>query len=262
MGTSIDEAWRSYFGERDDAVRALVQDYPERRSVPVDVIDLHGHDEALVEALFDDPDDVLRRGATVLRSAHEELGRLNIRLENVPSQLALEAIRARHTGTLVTVEGAVESAGPVVAAVAAGVFVCRDCGARSRSPVVGLELSVPDHCPECEATGTLELDREASALVDVQRVTLVEPASTADGDGRTMDVWIDDDLVETVGPDERIRATGVVRLDRRGDANRFDFYLDGLAVDEQHPGRPLEEADAPERLKASIRTSWEAVVDR
>lgn len=260
MGTSIDEAWRSYFEGRTDAVRALVGNYPQRRSITVDVIDLHGHDETLVEALFDDPDDVLQRGATVLRSAHEELGRLNIRLENVPSQLAPDAIRARHAGTLVTVEGAVESVGPVVAAIAEGVFACRTCGARRRSPVAGLELSSPDRCVECDAAGTLELDREASALVDVQQVTLV--GSESDDDGRRMAVWIDDDLVDTVASDERIRATGVMRLDRRGEANRFDFYLDGLAVDEQHPGRPIEEADAPERLKASIRTSWEAVVDR
>lgn len=262
MGTSIDEAWRSYFADDGGAVRSLVQDYPERRSIAVDVIDLHGHDEALVEALFDDPDDVLRRGADVLRSAHEEFGRLNIRLENVPSQLALGAIRARHVGALVTAEGAVESVEPVVAAVAEGVFTCRACGARRRSPVVGLELSVPDRCSACEGIGTLELDREASALVDVQRVTLAEPDAGDEAVGRTMDVWIDDDLVGTVAADERIRVTGVVRLDRRGDANRFDFYLDGLAVDEQRPGRPLEDADAPERLKASIRTSWEAVVDR
>jgi|GEM_PF-4181822 len=256
--TSIEDAWRSYFAERGQSVSALADEYPSRRSMPVDVIDLHGHDEALVEALFDDPDQVLRRGADVLRSANEGLGRLNIRLENVPSQLALGAIRARHAGTLVTAEGAIDSVGPAVAAVAEAVFVCRGCGARLRRPAVGVDLSVPDRCGECEAIGALELDREASTLVDVQRLTLLEPA---DG-GRAMDVWIDDDLVGTVAADDRIRATGVVRLDRRGEANRFDYYLDGLAVDEQRPGQPLEEADAPERLKASIRTSWEAVVDR
>lgn len=255
-GTSVDDAWQSFFETRAaEAVDDLLAAYPEQRSLAVDVIELHRHDPALVEALFDDPDPILRRGVDVLRSAHDALGRFNLRLANVPSQLALSGIRTRHAGTLVTAEGRVESVGPPQAAVAEAVLDCAACGGRFREPVYGLALSTPARCPDCAAGDAISLDLDGSTLVDVQRLDLVE----AD-EGRSMALWVDDDLVGSVAAGERIRATGIVRLERRGAANRFDFYLSGLAVDEQRPGRPGATGEVPDRLKATIQSRWEDAI--
>lgn len=261
-GSSIDAAWRSFFGSRADAVSAFVRRYPEERSFYVDVVELHRHDQDFVGRLFAEPTVVLRRGSAILREDNEPLGRVNLRLRNHPSLLPIRSVRSRHLTKLVTVEGTVDAVGPVEARAEEAAFVCEVCGAERRERPREVGLSAPTRCPECAMTGTLDLDHDRSTFVDVQRVTLRE---TTDGPSaepaRTMDVALDDDLVGTVSVDEHLRVTGVVRLDRRGEANRFAFSLDGVAVDEQRPGRSASDEDVPERLKESIRARWESVVD-
>lgn len=259
---SVEAAWRSFFEDHHaEAVEAFVRRYPEERSLYVDVFDLHRFDPGFVESLFAEPADVLRRGADALAGGHDRLGRVNLRLRNLPSQLGLGHVRARHVSKLVSVEGVVDGAGPVEARAAEAAFVCDACGGVRRDRPNGIELPAPSRCPDCESTGTLELDRGRSTFVDLQRVDLGEAGDGDDAAGRTMAVYLDDDLVGTVAVGERLRVTGIVGLESRSDGNRFSFYLDGVAVDEQRPGRPDDDVDAPRQLKESIRERWESVVD-
>ena len=287
-GSAIDAAWRSFFESgRAGSVASVVSRYPEERSVYVDVVDLHGHDPAFVESLFAEPATVLRRGAEVLREDNEALGRVNLRLRNNPSLLGIRSVRARHLGKLVTVEGAVDAVGPVEARVEAAAFVCDVCGGERREHPREVGLSAPARCPECALTGTMALEHDRSTFVDVQRVTLQEPTDDVgarNGPGapdgrrpiddrgavggrdsvepaRTIAVTVDDDLVGTLAVGDRVRVTGIVGVDRRGEANRFSFSLDGVAVDEQRPGRSATGGDVPDRVKESIRARWESVLD-
>ena len=77
----------------------------------------------------------------------------------------------------------------------------------------------------------------------------------------TIAVTVDDDLVDTLAVGDHVRVTGIVGVDRHGEANRFSFALDGVAVDEQRPGRSAAGGDVPDRVKESIRARWESVVD-
>jgi len=252
----VGDAWRAFFREEAAAdVRSFVSAGPEERSLYVDVFDLHRFDADLVDRLFSDPDGVLRAGAEALRGAHDDVDRVNLRLRNLPSQLSLGAVRARHVSKLVSVDGLVEAVGPVEAAAAEATFVCGACGATERTRPLGMQLAVPGHCTECGATGTVSLDRDRSRFVDVQRVVLGGP-----DDDQSMAVFLDDDLVDTVEPGESLRVTGVVRLSPHEDENRFAFYLDGLTVDEQAPGPSVDDRDVDEQLKESIRSRWEFVV--
>lgn len=253
----VEEAWRSFLRDRAAGdVRSFVQGYPEERSFYVDVFDLHRFDADLVDRLFSDPDGVLRAGTEVLRAAHDDLGRVNLRLRNLPSQLSLGAVRARHVAKLVSVDGLVETVGPAEASATEAAFVCEACGEAVRTRPRGMELAVPGHCAECGSVGTVALDRDRSTFVDVQRVVL----GGADDAAPTMAVFLDDDLVGTVEPGESLRVTGVVRLSPHAGENRFAFYLDGLTVDEQAPGPSEDDRDVDEQLKESIRSRWEFVV--
>lgn len=253
----VEEAWRSFFRERAAAdIRTFVDRYPEERSLYVDVFDLHRFDADLVDRLFSDPDGVLGTGTEVLRAAHDDVDRVNLRLRNLPSQLSLGAVRARHVSKLVSVDGLVEAVGPVEAAAREAAFVCAACGATEHTDPLGMELAAPGHCAACGAAGTVALDRDRSTFVDVQRVVLGGP----DDGAPTMAVFLDDDLVDTVRPGESLRVTGVVRLSTRDGENRFAFYLDGLTVDEQAPGPSGDDRDVDEQLKESIRSRWEFVV--
>jgi len=255
---SVEAAWRSFFGEHLAAeVRSFVGQYPAERSLYVDVFDLHRHDEGVVERLFEDPDDVLELGTDVLRAAYDDLGPVNLRLRNLPSQLGLGSVRSRHVSKLVSVDGVVDAVGPVEARARKAEFVCDACGAPERDHPRGMELRTPARCDACGTAGSMALDRDRSTFVDVQRVVLRDAEEDS---SHTMAVFLDDDLVDTVKRGESLRVTGVVRLDPRPDENRFRFYVDGLTVDEQSPGPVEDDRDVDEQLKASIRSRWEFVV--
>lgn len=257
--------WRSFFdGPAAAAVEAFVERYPEERSLYVDVIDLHRFDPDLLAALLANPDDVLRRGAETLRLLHDDVDRVNVRLWNLPSQLSLRSVRSRHVGALVTVEGIVRAVDAAAAATTEAVFVCPTCGWERRIHPRGVELPDPGRCGACTSPDSLVIDRDQSTFVDVQRVALAEPEDVRDwaGTARRIDVYLWDDLVEAVGPPDSLLVTGVVRIDRLGDANRFDYYLDALAVRERRAGGGSADVDvdASERVKESIRSRWEFVV--
>lgn len=242
------ERWQDVYRDRRDAVRRLVRDYPEERSLSVDLVDLHDRDPQLAEALFSDPDRVLRRGAETLADLHEELDRVNLRVENHPGLLAADAVRARHVGELVTVEGVVAERGPVGARLGEGAYACRDCEHEHRRYVSGVEARTPGDCPACG--GELSLRRSASRFVDVRRL------GVRGADGGLLDVYVDDDLVGVAAPEDRVFATGVVRLDRREGTGLFDFYLDALSVE---VGHRQTRGDGDDEVRDLIESRWEVM---
>lgn len=258
---SLAERWRRFFEEAiGDDVRAFVEAYPEDRSLYVDVFDLHRWDDGFVDSLFASPDRSLRVGAETLRGAHESLGRVNLRLRNLPSQLSLGAVRVRHRAKLISVDGEVDAVGPIEAAASVAAFSCAACGETTAHRQRGIELAEPLACEACGELGTMELDRDRSRFVDVQRVVLTPGSGD---DDRTMPIYLDDDLVETVDVGESLRVTGIVRLDPRPGENRFRLYLDGLTVEEQTAAGALEEAvEVDEAVKDTIRARWGDVVGR
>ena len=64
-------------------------------------------------------------------------------------------------------------------------------------------------------------------------------------------------VVAAVGLDQRILATGVVRLDRQGDTTLFDFYLGVLSVEVGPTGVDRE---SDEDVQDLIRERWELIV--
>lgn len=255
--------WERFFRAECEAdLRELLEAYPRDRSLYVDVLDLYAFDEAFTRGLFSDPDRFLRAGADALRGLNESFNRVNVRLTNHPGLLGLGSLRARHVAELVTVEGVVASVDPVQAAVERAVYRCPSCG-HGVSRRAGPRLAAPGRCEACDAGSPLELDVGDSTHVDVQHLVLEAP-----GGGRpeeasppTLDAVVDDDLVATTEPGERLLATGIVRLERSGEANRFDFALDVVALDEE-PGeaRPTLD-DASSELQRAIQSRWEVLTD-
>lgn len=243
------ERWRDLYRTRQEDVRRLVEEYPERRSLYVDLVDLHGRDPEFAEALFSDPDRVLSRGGAVLVDRYDGLDWVNVRVENHPGLIAADAVRSRHVDELVTVEGTVVELGPVGARLGRAVYTCRGCDHDVRRYATGIESPKPARCPECG--DEFSLRPSASQFVDVQRLGI-----RAEGGGR-LDIYIDDDLVGAVELDQQVLATGVVRLDRREAKALFDFYLTVLSVDIAPPEVDRERDD--EEIQDLIQERWELI---
>ena len=257
-------AWDRFYRAQCEAdIRRLVEAYPRERSLHVDVLDLYAYDDEFTKGLFSSPDRYLRAGAESLRALDDAFSRVNVRLVNHPGLLGIGSLRARHVDELVTVEGVVDDVAGVQAAVSAAVYACSACGhAIRRRP--DARLAPPGRCKECDAVGSMAFDADRSTYVDVQRVVLATPGGgpLEGGERAMLDVLVDDDLVETVEEGDHLLATGIVRLDREGDANRFDFYLDVVSLNEE-PGKTERVVDdASSELQRAIQSRWEQLTQR
>jgi len=254
-----DDRWRAFYREQcADAVSALAAAYPGERSLYVDVLDLYDFDQELAGDLFSNPDEVLDRARATLRGLHEPFGRVNVRLVNHPGLLAIGALRTRHVGELVTVEGTASEVDGVQAGLATAVYACGACGGATPVRPEGSRHEPPLRCAECGDPGALVLRPGRSEYVDRQRVVI--EGEGPDGAVRRLDVSLDDDLVEAIRPGETVVVTGVLRLEPTDHASRYAFHLDGLSVEAAREGD--DNRDADDAIQALIESRWQFVVDR
>lgn len=261
--SQLRDTWLSFIrSTQPDALEELVEAYPDRRSLYVDVLDLHQGNPELAKALFSNPDRVLATASNAVADAHESLQRVNVRLKNHPGLLQVSSVRTRHVGELVTLEGKVAEIGPVGARVERAAYECGACGEMKRYPVTGLDLDTPDDCRACGTRASFDFNQGGSTYVDYQRITLREPADDVDDRSPPIrfDVYLDDDLVETVELGAHVLVTGVIRLRNVGDWNRFTFHLDANAVTNGQGGIAAVERETQE-LQDVIETRWHRVVD-
>lgn len=180
---SLSESWQSYFLNRCQTdVEALAEAFPSRRSLYVDLIDLHEFDSELCQSLFDTPDRVLSAGTAVLSDITDISRPIHVRVENNPHQCPVSAIQARHLHDLVTVEGVVESVASVRMTATRAQYDCPACDASTARSPAGIEVDAPARCDACGWDGQFTFRPTRSQFVDVQRLALA-PRRIHDGRG-------------------------------------------------------------------------------
>lgn len=258
--SDLAEEWRSFYREhRRDAIASLASAYPDDRSLYVDVVDLHRYDASFSEALLSKPDTVLAAARDALRDLDDGFDHVNVRVENVPGLLAPGDVRSRHVDELVAVQGEVVDLEPVHARLEVGVYRCRACDDAVRRERFGADVDAPVRCEACGAPDAHALDHGRSTFVDVRRLTVADLSASAEG-ARTVGVVLQDDLVDAADPGEQLLATGIVRLAPR-EAGGFEFFVEGLAVNEERPGGVEEELAPGEALQDVISSRWRRAAD-
>jgi DNA replicative helicase MCM subunit Mcm2 (Cdc46/Mcm family) len=244
----LEERWRGVYSDRRGDIGRLAEEYPAERSLSVDLLDLYDRDRGLAEALFADPDRVLRAGESALAALHDEFDRVNLRVENHPGLLAPGGVRSRHAGELAAVEGTVAETGPVGARIDRATYACPACDHELRRRPDGIADPDPSVCPGC---GGHSFRRVDASFVDVQRLKV----GTEGSEAGSIDAYLEDDLAGTAPAEQRVRLTGVVRLDRRA-GNRFEFYLSALGVAVE----PGESGDGGgDEIRELIQSHWEVI---
>lgn len=233
---SLSESWQSYFLNRCQTdVEALAEVFPSRRSLYVDLIDLHEFDSELCQSLFDTPDRVLSAGTAVLRDITDISRPIHVRVENNPHQCPVSAIQARHLHDLVTVEGVVESVASVRMTATRAQYDCPACDASTARSPAGIEVDAPARCDACGWDGQFTFRPTRSQFVDVQRLALAPPPDTRREGPRShaLSAYLADDLVGAVTEDERYCLTGILRVHQTDRSAQFSPYLDSLNVHEE-----------------------------
>ncbi|MDG5778774.1 hypothetical protein VB773_00130 [Haloarculaceae archaeon H-GB2-1] len=95
-------------------------------------------------------------------------------------------------------------------------FECQRCATLTRIPQTTDDFVEPPQCQCCEQSGPFRLHRRQSEFVDAQTLQLRDdPASLPEGTAPDeIEVSLEDDLTGTVVAGERVRVTGVLRLDQ------------------------------------------------
>lgn len=242
--------WEEFFDEGDFGARivGIADAYPEERSLYVDYSDIERFDTDLAIHL-------LRHPQNAIYAAEQAVGRfvppteeahIHFRVQGIPRDIRVEIrdLRAKHLGTLVSVEGLVRKATEVRPRLTEAVFQCLRCGAIIKEAQEEMDFREPMECYENQGgcgkspgSTKFKLIDEGSQFVDTQKIEIQEPPEELRGgeQPQRLGAYIEDDLTGEVFPGDRIVLNGVLRGTQKGRfrtrSTLFDIFADVISVE-------------------------------
>jgi len=217
------------------------------KSLIIDFDDLISFDPALARSLVEKPDDYITYASSAATAQMrvedpeyaEHVGKIFARFRRLPEKTALRKIGAEHIKKIALVDGIVVRTTQVKPTIVSAVFRCRKC----------LEITVLDqegelihgpgsHCQFCKQSTSFELLQEQSKFKNTQEARIQErPEDLPPGQlPRYLEVRLEEDLVDSARPGDRVSVTSIVRAEKqtvgeRGRLRTFNIYLDANFVD-------------------------------
>ncbi|WP_348611529.1 minichromosome maintenance protein MCM [Halobaculum rarum] len=245
---------RDYYREE---VAQLAQHYPrEQRSLQVSYDDIFRFDPDLADDIQEHPREMLEYFEEALRlydlPVDVSLSDAHVRIHDLPDNDVLdvaEVPRHENIGRLLGIRGQVQKVSAVKPRIVEATFECQRCGTQTSIPQAGDQLQEPHECQGCERQGPFRLDSSASTWTDHQFARVQQPPErTKGGEGETIDVHLEDDIIQEFDAGDRVTLTGVLDIEEPGnDQTRdFDTTVDGQAVVREESS--YEDIDVSEHL--------------
>ncbi len=236
ISSKINDFLNAYY---EDQVNELFISYPKRRSLLVDLKDLEKFDIDLANEFLENPD-------SIVPIANKTLSRRNpnpdadtpvhMRLFGSDANMPLiQDVGSEYIGRLLTLDSLVVKRSEIIPRVHLAKYRCTFCGTT-------LELRVEqdepmDICPQCKRRSLKQITNE-SKFINMQRIAVQDPLERLKGSTPTwhLEVILDDDLVNTIIPGDRVDITGILRIRPRKtphgkeDKILFTPYLDALTL--------------------------------
>ncbi len=217
------------------------------RSLVVDFEDLIAFDPALARSVVEHPDDFIGYASSAATAQMrvedpeyaEHAGRVFARFRRLPEKSSLRKVGADNLKKLALVEGIVVRASQVRPTIVQAVFRCRKCLEIIREDQSGELMRGPGSaCPSCKQRSAFELLEEQSKFKNTQEARIQErPEDLPPGQlPRYLDVRLEEDLVDTARPGDRIALTSIVRAEKqfvgeKGRLRTFNLYLEANYLD-------------------------------
>ncbi|MCL5427754.1 MAG: minichromosome maintenance protein MCM [Candidatus Marsarchaeota archaeon] len=254
------EFLNAYYSEQ---IKDMYIKYPKERSLPVDIKNLERFDAEIADQLINDPD-------TMLPAAHSALLKLNpnpnavepvyVRFFGIDTHMPLiQDVGSEYIGKLLTLDSLVVKRSEITPRVNLGVFKCLFCGT-----VLKLKIdrdSVVDVCPQCKRRA-LKQDNAESRFTNLQRIAVQDPLERLRMSTPTwhLEVWLEDDLVNSVIPGDRIDITGTLRIRPRktskGKEDKLIFTMFFEAVSIKSKQKDFTELEiSPEEERSILELS-------
>lgn len=223
-----------------------------KKSLIVDFQDLFTFNEKLANDLINNPKSLLKiLEGRLLEYISEldpnypqEVHNVNIRLTNVPRVVDLRKIRSDYIDRLISVEGILVKQTPIKQRVKKAVFkhMHPECMQEFEWPPgdeeMGEIIEAPSVCPVCSKPGSFKFIPEKTKYVDWQKVVIQErPEEMPPGQlPRQLEAVLEDDLVDTVRPGDRVKLVGILDIKedaqvKRGSKAVFDVYLKVISIE-------------------------------
>ncbi|USZ71525.1 hypothetical protein [Natronosalvus halobius] len=230
------DKWRTYvFRPAADEVRALLEQFPDRRSLTVP-FDRCGTDYRFSAPLLEQPDRTLEAGRAALGEFAEELGaregriypddRVYLRVTGAPTSVrhSLSDLGTEHLNRLVTVEGTVADVDAPGPRVAVAGFRCDHCEELVSVRQPGRFLRRPGRCHHCNANGPFTLEPDRATCVDAQTIAISD-------DHRTLAVELEHDLVDAFSIGEEVELVAIPRARLDGETTTGTLELEAVSAD-------------------------------
>ena len=217
------------------------------KSLIIDFDDLISFDPALARSLVEKPDDYITYASSAATAQMrvedpeyaEHVGKIFARFRRLPEKTALRKIGAEHIKKIALVDGIVVRTTQVKPTIVSAVFRCRKCREITVLDQEGELIHGPgSHCQFCKQSTSFELLQEQSKFKNTQEARIQErPEDLPPGQlPRYLEVRLEDDLVDSARPGDRVSVTSIVRAEKqavgeRGRLRTFNIYLDANFVD-------------------------------
>ncbi|MDE1845822.1 MAG: minichromosome maintenance protein MCM [Candidatus Micrarchaeota archaeon] len=222
-----------------DHVNSMYISYPKKRSILVDIKDLQKFDSDLVTELINKPD-------TILPTANQALASMNpnsdatdpvyARFLGLDSDgIMIQDVGSQNIGKLLILDSLVVKRSEITPKVNLGVFRCSFCN--SVVKILIEKDNVPEICPQCRRRAMRQVNEE-SEFINLQRIAVQDPLERLKGSTPTwqLEVWLADDLVNTIIPGDRVDITGILRIRPRKtsrgkeDKTLFTMFFDCVSL--------------------------------
>lgn len=250
---SLAKRWHSYFIAESQTERktAGTQD-TLTQPVTIDLVELYRTDQELSQAVLSHPDRVLPEARAVLCELADLSPPVQLQVQNNPQLCAVSEVSAHQCYELVTVNGMVDSVGPIEAAPVSACYTCPACDASLRTSSAGIAREEPITCTDCEWNGDFAFHPAESAFIDTQQFTLCSKPDQRNNHPHreSLSVYLRGSLVGQVTADDHVIVSGVLRLDHTPETSPCTPYLEGYGL------RGERDISPPESLEAAIDSYW------
>jgi len=216
-------------------------------SLVIDFDDLIAFDPALARSVTERPDDYISYASSAATAQMrvedpeyaEHAGHIFTRFRRLPEKRALRKIGAEDMKKLALVEGIVVRTTQVRPMILKAVFRCRKCLEIVQEEQSGDLMRGPGPtCPSCKQKTAWELLEEQCKFKNTQEARVQErPEDLPPGQlPRYLDVRLEDDIVDSARPGDRVAVTSIVRAEKqyvgeKGRLRTFNLYLEANFVD-------------------------------
>ncbi|MDE1856464.1 MAG: minichromosome maintenance protein MCM [Candidatus Micrarchaeota archaeon] len=266
MDASTLEALRMKFDDfleryyRDD-INSIIISFPTRRSLKVDVKSLEEFDPELAGELISHPDNIIEAAEQSLKGKMSDLNmdefEPHVRFfgQTINNPL-VQDVGSSYINRLILLDSLIVKRSEINPKVKLGTYKCSYCGNTLKVRVGKDEIS--DICEQCKRRSMKQVSEE-SKFINLQKIAVQDPLEKLRGSSPTwqLEVWIEDDLVNTVIPGDRIELTGILRIrprrNARGklDPNLFTMFLECVSILPKQ--KEFAELDISEEEERAIR---------